>query len=120
MKINLLFKGLVVLVSMFFATASYSQNYVGPDEAIVILNAEIETLKNQPDTNVSNGTLMAPNSSTSKEMKIALMGKLIKFIDIKKAVGPAFDEFQSRMNQQPTERKAKVLPFINELKNLLS
>ena len=53
-------------------------------------------------------------------MKIALMGKLINFIDIKKAVGPAFDEFQSRMNQQPTERKAKVLPFINELKNLLS
>ncbi|MCB0692151.1 MAG: hypothetical protein KDC16_10935 [Saprospiraceae bacterium] len=120
MNCKTFFKGLVVLVCMFVATASYSQNYVGPDEAIVILKAEIETLKNQPDTNVPNGTLMAPNSSTSKEMKIALMGKLINFIDIKKAVGPAFDEFQSRMNQQPTERKAKVLPFINELKNLLS
>jgi hypothetical protein len=120
MNFKVILKGLVVAALMLIASVGYSQNYLPADQALEVLNLEIQRVKDLPNNSQLNGTVVAPQASIKKAMKIAILGKMIESVSQFKAVAPAFSDFDTMLSTQPTERRALVQPYLNELKNLLS
>jgi hypothetical protein len=120
MNFKVIFKGLVVAALMLIANVGFSQNYLPADQAIDVLTLEIERVQNLPDNNQVGTTLVAPQTTVSKSMKVAIMQKMVEFISSNKAVAPAFSDFDAQLVQQPSQRRVLVQPYLNELKNLLS
>ncbi len=119
MNCKIIMKSLIVAIFTMLGSVSYGQ-YVPADEAITILQLEIERVQALPDVPPTSNGVQAPNPVVDKKMKVYIMEHMVEMIQEVKEVAPVFQTIETHLSQGPAERRVLVTPYLSELKNLLS
>lgn len=116
-----IYRFLTIALLALTAQVGISQNYVGVDEAIAILDDAIDHLQTEIENGpVYTGSLQSVSSLENDKVSLQLMKTVKNDIDIEKDVKIVMDGWYEKADAQVTERKTKLILALDKVKQLLS
>lgn len=110
----------VVLLALVMQVG-YSQNYVGADAAINILDDAIEHLQTDIDNFPANtGLLQSQSALNSDKIDLQMMKTVRDEIDVQKDVKLVMDAWYENAESETADRKTKLILALDKVKDLLS
>ena len=122
MTSNSFYKFLVAVLFVLIGQVGYSQHYVPADEAVDILEVQIEQVQSGaiqlPGNPAPNGQFQAA-PAIDKALYIALMEDVKNSISTVKQVAPVIQDWEDRIPNLVNSRKATLVVVLDYVKNLL-
>jgi len=107
------------------AQVGYSQDYVGPKEAVVILDQQISDLEGLSDYKTTNqnavGLTSSSQTNSQTQMNLRVISKVQKFISKKgMSVAESVAEIEKNIQYMDASMAATFTQAVDNVKNLLS
>jgi len=116
-----IYKALMVFALAVVAQVGYSQNYVGSDAAIILLEEAIVDLEAELSTPVTyTGNLQAQNDQTGDKIMLSLLKAVKEEVEILKDVKAVMDSWYDDADAEVSARKTKMTLALDSVKELLS
>ena len=115
-----IYKALMVFALAVVAQVGYSQNYVGSDAAIILLEEAIVDLEAELSPPVYTGNLQAQNDQTGDKIMLSLLKAVKEDVEILKDVQGTMDAWYEKADAEIPARKTKMTLALDSVKDLLS